>query len=53
MSKKTEKAERLAALQKTQPLPAPTGQVADKAFFDRLCGEKDQQVTGRSSGIPP
>lgn len=31
--------ERFAALRRAHPLPPPTGQVADKAFFDQLSGE--------------
>jgi antitoxin VapB len=31
--------ERFAALRKRHPLPPPTGEVADKAFFDELSGE--------------
>lgn len=31
--------ERLAALRARHPLPKPTGQAADKAFFDDLSGE--------------
>jgi antitoxin VapB len=31
--------ERLAMLWCENPLPPPTGQVADKAFFDELSGE--------------
>jgi antitoxin VapB len=31
--------ERVAQLWETQPLPPPTGQVADKAFYDKLSGE--------------
>jgi antitoxin VapB len=31
--------ERLAALRLKHPLPPPTGQPADKAFFDELSGE--------------
>lgn len=31
--------ERFAALRKAHPLPSATGEVADKAFFDRLSGE--------------
>ncbi len=30
--------ERFAALRREHPLPPPTGQVADKAFFDDLSG---------------
>ena len=30
---------RFAALRRAHPLPPPTGQVADKAFFDELAGE--------------
>jgi antitoxin VapB len=31
--------ERFAALRAEHPLPPPTGQAADKAFFDELAGE--------------
>ncbi len=31
--------ERFAALRAAHPLPPPTGDVADKAFFDDLSGE--------------
>ena len=31
--------ERFSALRRAHPLPPPTGQVADKAFFDGLSGE--------------
>ena len=31
--------ERLAQWRKLHPLPPPTGEVADKAFFDELSGE--------------
>ncbi len=31
--------ERLAALRVRRPLPAPTGKLADKAFFDELSGD--------------
>ena len=31
--------ERFAALRKAHPLPPPTGQIADKAFFDDLSGD--------------
>jgi antitoxin VapB len=31
--------DRFAALRKAYPLPPPTGQPADKAFFDQLSGE--------------
>ena len=31
--------ERFAALRRARPLPPPTGQLADKAFFDDLSGE--------------
>jgi antitoxin VapB len=31
--------ERFAALRKAHPLPPPTGEAADKAFFDDLSGE--------------
>jgi antitoxin VapB len=31
--------DRFAALRKAHPLPPPTGNVADKAFFDDLSGE--------------
>ena len=31
--------ERLTRLWEANPLPSPTGQVADKAFFDELSGE--------------
>ena len=31
-------AQRFAALRAAHPLPAPTGQAADKAFFDDLSG---------------
>lgn len=31
--------ERLAALWRENPLPPPTGRVADKAFFDELSGD--------------
>jgi antitoxin VapB len=31
--------ERFAALRRAYPLPPPTGQIADKAFFDHLSGE--------------
>lgn len=31
--------ERFAALRAANPLPPPTGAVADKAFFDALSGE--------------
>jgi antitoxin VapB len=31
--------ERFAALRRAHPLPPPTGDVADKAFFDELSGE--------------
>lgn len=31
--------ERFAALRARRPLPAPTGELADKAFFDALNGE--------------
>jgi len=30
--------ERFAALRREHPLPPPTGQAADKAFFGDLCG---------------
>ena len=33
--------ERFAALRRKYPLPPPTGQVADKAFFDDLSGEPE------------
>lgn len=33
--------ERLDAWRRDNPLPPPTGRVADKAFFDRLWGEPD------------
>lgn len=33
--------ERFAALRRAHPLPPPTGQVADKAFFDALSGEPE------------
>jgi antitoxin VapB len=33
--------ERLQAWRVANPLPPPTGQVADKAFFDWLSGEED------------
>jgi antitoxin VapB len=31
--------ERIATWRKEHPLPPPTGQAADKAFFDELSGE--------------
>lgn len=31
--------ERVAELRAHHPLPAPTGKIADKAFFDELSGE--------------
>lgn len=31
--------ERIAAWRKQHPMPPPTGQKADKAFFDKLSGE--------------
>lgn len=31
--------ERIAAWRREHPLPPPTGQLADKAFFDELSGE--------------
>lgn len=31
--------ERFAALRRAHPLPPLTGQIADKAFFDKLSGE--------------
>ena len=31
--------ERVARLWEARPLPQPTGQVADKAFYDELSGE--------------
>jgi antitoxin VapB len=31
--------ERFTALRHAQPLPPPTGHVADKAFFDELAGD--------------
>ena len=31
--------DRFAALRAAVPLPAPTGEVADKSFFDELTGE--------------
>ena len=31
--------ERFARLRATHPLPPATGKVADKAFFDDLCGD--------------
>jgi antitoxin VapB len=31
--------ERIAAWRKNHPMPAPTGQKADKAFFDEISGE--------------
>ena len=31
--------DRFAALRQAHPLPPPTGEVADKAFFDELSGE--------------
>jgi antitoxin VapB len=31
--------DRLAARRAARPLPPPTGEVADKAFFDELSGE--------------
>jgi antitoxin VapB len=31
--------DRFAALRQAHPLPPPTGQAADKAFFDDLSGE--------------
>jgi antitoxin VapB len=31
--------DRLAALRAARPLPPPTGEIADKAFFDELSGE--------------
>ncbi|MBN9510068.1 MAG: type II toxin-antitoxin system VapB family antitoxin [Alphaproteobacteria bacterium] len=33
--------ERFAALRRAHPLPPPTGQAADKAFFDALSGEPE------------
>jgi antitoxin VapB len=31
--------ERFAALRRANPLPAPTGRLADRVFFDELSGE--------------
>lgn len=54
MSKQTEiLAERLTAWRKANPLPAPTGQVADKAFFDGLCGEEEHEAIDRGPEIAP
>jgi antitoxin VapB len=33
--------ERIAAWRKEHPMPPPTGEQADKAFFDELCGEPE------------
>jgi antitoxin VapB len=32
--------ERFATLRRALPLPRPTGQIADKTFFDELSGER-------------
>ncbi len=48
-------AERFAAWREANPLPASTGQAADKAFFDWLCGEEEREAISlnRPSAIAP